>query len=118
MDTRTRTRNVVVENDSGSRRSVTITIESPSGERLFRYHYRIEPKSVTIAGTFHGPAHTITIRVDESDPRTAEYIPPTGNCDSETIAIEILDSGVPRIRSHCGGVTQNVTNRTSNTSVE
>jgi hypothetical protein len=63
-----------------------------------------------MAGTFQGFAHTIVVRVDDSDPRTAEYVPPTGDCDTETIMIGILDGGVPQIRSRCGDVSLNENN--------
>lgn len=110
LDTNKRTRNVVVKNSSTSMRSVTITIDDSNGNRLFHYRGRVKPESVSNAGTFHGPAHTITMGIDGSE-RTAEYVPPTGDCETETIAVEILDSGAPQMRTHCG--SQNVTSNTS-----
>lgn len=113
MDMPKRNRNVVVENLGDSARNVTVTIDNPDEKHLFRFQYRIKSNATTVAGTFRGPAHTITIHVDESDPRTAEYVPPNGNCDTETIVIEIRDGGAPQIRSHCGGVSGSRTNDTS-----
>lgn len=100
-----RERNVVVKNTSDTVQSVTITINGPQGDRLFHWYHRIGPGGTTIAGTFQGLAHTIIIRVGDSDPRTAEYVPPTGDCDTETITIGILDDGVPQVRSRCGDVS-------------
>lgn len=100
-----RERNVIIKNSIDDVRSVTVTINSSQGKRLFHWYHRIEPGATVIAGTFQGFAHTIIIRVGDSDPRTAEYVPPTGDCDSETITIEILDGGVPQVRSHCGDVS-------------
>jgi hypothetical protein len=101
-----RERNVVVKNTSGVIQSVMITMNDPNGERLFHWHQRIKPGRTMIAGAFHGLAHTIIISVGNSDPRTAEYVPPTGDCNSETITVEILDGGVPQIHSRCGDVSR------------
>lgn len=100
FDMTKRTRNVVVKNSSASMRSITITIDDSDENRLFHYRGRVEPESVATAGTFHGPAHTITMGIDGSE-RTAEYVPPTGDCETETIAVEILDDGAPQMRTHC-----------------
>lgn len=101
---RERDRNVVVKNTGDTVRSVTISIKSPNEERLFRWRHRLEPGVIIVAGMFHGFPHTITIRVG-SDSRTAEYVPPTGDCTTATITIEILATGVPQIHSRCGDVS-------------